>query len=100
MGALVALLLMLSLAMLWLFFKFQPETPLTKVLTLVNRLFIGLAVVLAVLGVARVYSTYTDPSDKDLVLQLALVWGFGLLFLVVGIGFLLRNFLIFRAPRY
>lgn len=100
MGALVALLFMLSLAVLWLFFKFQPQTPMVSVLKTTNRLFVGLAVVLAVLAIARVYTTYTDPADKDLVPQLALVWGFGLLFVVISLGFLIRNFVIFRAPRY
>lgn len=100
MGPLVALLFMLSAFTLWMFFKFQPVTPLAKVLKTVNRLFVGLAVTLAVLAVVRVYTTYTDPGDKDLVPQLALVWGFGLLFVVMMLGFLIRNFVIFRTPRY
>ncbi len=96
MGPLVALLLMLSIAVLWLFFKFQPETPLANVRTLVNRLFLGLAGVLAVVAAARVYTEYEGP----IALQLALIYAFGMIFVVIGFGFLLRNFLIFRSRGY
>lgn len=96
MGPLVALLLMLSAAVLWLFFKFQPETPLASVRKLVNRLFLGLAGVLAAVSAGRIYTIYEGP----LALQMALVYAFGMIFVVIGLGFLLRNFVIFRRQRY
>lgn len=100
MGSLVALLLMLSAFVLWLFIKFPPQTPLAKALKVVNRMFLGLAVIMAALAVARVYTTYTDPLDAKLVPQLAAAWSMALFVLVLGIGFIVRNFVVFRQRRY
>lgn len=100
MGPLLALLLMLCIAVLWLFFKFPPETPLAHVLKLVNRLFLGLAFVLAVVAMGRVFSVYANPFGDPMVIQLASVLGLMAVVVVLGLGFILRNFVIFRTPRY
>lgn len=100
MGPLVALLLMLCIAVLWLYFKFPPETHLPHVLKLVNRLFLGLAGILAVVGAGRVFSDYANPFTDPLVLQLASVIALGAITTVLGIGFIIRNFVIFRRQRF
>lgn len=100
MGPLVALLVMLCIAVLWLFFKFQPTTHLPHVLKLVNRLFLGLAGVLALVGAGRVFSTYANPFTDPLVIQLALVIALGAIVTVLGLGFIIRNFVIFRPQLF
>ncbi len=100
MGPLVALLLMLCIAVLWLFFKFQPETHLPHVLKLVNRLFLGLAGVLAVVGAGRVFSDYANPFTDPLVMQLAMIVALGAVVVVIGLGFIIRNFVIFRPQLF
>ena len=100
MGPLVALMVMLSIAVLWLFIKFQPETHLPKVLKLVNRLFFGLTGALALVGAGRVFTDYANPFTDPMVMQLAAVIAMGAIVVVLGLGFLLRNFVIFRTQRY
>lgn len=100
MGPLVALMVMLSIAVLWLFIKFQPDTHLPKVLTLINRLFFGLAGILALVGAGRVFSDYANPFTDPMVMQLASVIAMGAIVVVLGLGFVLRNFVIFRPSRF
>ena len=103
MGPLVVLLLLLSLSTLWLFFRFQPYVADTKVkaLATVNRLFLGLAVILAVLGAIRVFTAYApSPSDPALLPGVAASYAMGLLALTLAVGFVLRNFVIFRRATY
>ncbi len=100
MGPLVALMLMLSLAVLWAFFRFQPDTQKLKALRVTNITFVSLAIVLACLWAIRVVVTYRDPADAVLVPQVALSGALGLVAVVLGVGFILRNFVVFRAPRY
>lgn len=98
MGPLVLLLLMLCMAALWAFMRFQPSVPPAKVkaLSTVNKLFLGLGGVLAVLWVARIYTTY-EPSSMtpSLLPGLAASGALGLLLACVVVGLVVRNFVIF-----
>ena len=71
-----------------------------QLLRVTNRLFLGLATLMAVLWVLRVYTTYTDPFTDRLVTQLAAAGAMGFFVAIVGLGFVIRNFVVFRAPRY
>lgn len=100
MAPLVTLLLMLSVFIIWVFIKFQPKGAHAQTLRIVNILFPVLAAVMGVLATVRIYTEYTDPLDAPLVPQLAASWGLGLVFVVMTGGFIVRNFIIFRTPRY
>lgn len=101
MGSLVALLGMMCFLALWLFLRFKPATTNARALRVVNQLVLGLAGVLAVSWILRVYATYdSSGTDGIQVAQFAAFGSLGLSTLVVSIGFLVRNFLIFKPDRF
>lgn len=101
MGSLVGLLVMMSLLATWLFAKFKPVTSNVKALKTVNLMIIGLALVMALGWVARVYATYDlSEPERVAVAQFAAFGGMGFYVLIVSIGFIIRNFLIFKPDRF
>lgn len=100
MAPLVLLLTMLNAFIIWVYIKFQPKGAHAQTLRIVNWLFPALAAVIGVLSVVRIYTEYTDPLDAPLVPQLAASWSLGLVLIVMTAGFIVRNFIVFRTPRY
>lgn len=101
MGSLVGLFGMMCFLAIWLFVRFKPATSNERALKTVNTMILGLAAVLAVLWVLRAFATYdTTGTEIIQVAQFAAFGALGLATLVVSIGFLVRNFLIFKPDRF
>lgn len=101
MGSLIALLAMMSFLGTWLFLRFPPATTNVRALRIVNQMVLGLAAVLAFGWILRTYTTYdTTGSESILVAQWAAFGALGLVALVISVGFLVRNFLIFKPDRF
>lgn len=98
MGPLIVLLFLVMLAVLWMFFRFPPQTTQTKALRVVNNSIFGLGALVAALWALRVYTTYTSPDDAPWVAPVALAGALFAFAAVTFLGFLARNFLIFRPP--
>lgn len=101
MGTPLLLLSFLVLTALYIYWRFPPQGAPARPRRVVDIFFLGLAAVLALGWTARVFSTYDAAgSEKVLVAQFAGVGAMGVALVVIVIGFLVRNFFLFRPRRY
>lgn len=97
MASFVALLFVVGLAVLFLFFRFQPTYADKKQLAVYNWMVLGVCAFLCLVWVLNVRSSLIGTEDEHWIGPFSMAGSFAIISVFMAICFLLRNFWIFRS---
>lgn len=98
MESLVAFLFILGIMVLWIYFNFPPKNAEKNSLFVFNLMVVFICLLLCVAWVWNVVSSLSGTVDDKHVKPIAVAGALGIEVIFLGIGFILRNFWIFKRP--
>lgn len=97
-GPLVALLAIFGVAVLWIFFNFQPQYANKRQLSVFNWTVVAMCVMFCIGFVLYLYSGLGERNRESFFLPFSIGGALAIEICFLTVGFLLRNFWIFKPP--
>lgn len=99
MAPLIALLMLTAGMSVFVFFRFSPENAKKEQVSVFNWMIIGVALMLCVVFILYVRTQLLGTVDDRWVKPVSGAGSLTIITLFFGIGFILRNFWIFKPPK-
>lgn len=99
MGPLIALLLVSGLLVVWVFFRFQPELARKEQVSVFNWMIIGVCFMLCAVWAIGVRAQLMGSVDEHWIKSLVPAGALAIINFFFGVGFVLRNFWIFKQKK-
>ena len=96
---LIALLFMSGALVIFVYFRFQPEMARKSQVSVFNWMIIGVCAMLCVVWTLSIRAQLLGTNEQDWTKQWTVLGVLAIMNVFFGIGFILRNFWIFKGPK-